>query len=98
MTLGGVQVGKRERQVREREATAAAQRQECQVAQAPSHPRTQPDRQGAEERREQPERYVGLRLRSRRTSTTIGITESTMTTITTMWMCLLMFGMTWPSR
>lgn len=95
---GGRERGERERKVRKRRAAAAAECEEPEVADPAPEPgpgaRGQPPEGGDDGVEDQAAR----RRRSLTISTTIGITERTITMTTTTWTYSPMFGMARPRR
>ena len=85
-------------QVPESQAAAAPEERPREVTELPSEPCRGPQGQRGQERLDEAESYADPRLRARRISIAIGISERMITITTTMWMCRLMSGIAWPSR
>ena len=75
--------GKRHLEIFEGDSTAAGEREECQVTEAPAKPPGERRRQSADAADGSLQRDTDRRRRSFRISTPIGITESTITIPTT---------------
>ena len=95
---GGREPGEREREVRKRRPPAAAEGEEPEVADPAPEPSPGARGQRPERGDDGVEDQAARRRRSLTISTTIGITERTITMITTMWTYSPMFGMTRPRR
>ena len=99
VSSGGRHIRERDGKVGEGDSPSPWQRQPRQVAEPPAGAEGQWRRQPGQARRQTAnEPYAERRRRSRTSSTTIGMSESAMTTTTTMWMRSLMLGTTWPRR
>ncbi len=76
-------VGKRLGEIGERDSATPREHRVRKVAEPTPEPRRGGNGQRCDGGGEEPEPYLALRLRSRMISTAIGISESTITTITT---------------
>lgn len=94
----GIELGEGGAEVAESKTPAMGKPDEEQVAEATAEPRRHGRRQPPEGGSQAAGDQTDCFLRSRTTSTTIGMTESTMTTATTTWMCAPMLGIACPSR
>jgi hypothetical protein len=83
---------KRDGQVPERDPSTPAKRDVHHVSQAAAQPERRREREPPDQAGEDSSGESDRRLRSRRISTMIGMTERTITMRTTQWMWLEMFG------
>lgn len=81
----GVERGKRQGEIGKSQAPTALQQDPGRVAEPSPEPCRYPDGERGHEGRDESQGYAGPRLRARRISTAIGITERMMTMTTTMW-------------
>lgn len=96
--VGRPEIGKGLAQVGEGQTPAARERREPEIAQAAAEPFRGGTGQTPDAGGQRPQEEVDGLLRSRTTSMTIGITESTITTTTIRWRWRPMLGIAWPSR
>src|SRR5205823_6782158 len=96
--LGGAERGERDGEVGERHASPLPEHDEREVAEPPPEPGPRAGGQPPDEGEERRQDQAARRRRSLRISTAIGITDRTITTMTTMWMYSAMFGIARPSR